>query len=160
MAKAADRDRVAAALSGLPSRISSYGTQSRSLSPGRLKKMATDGSGGFSPVSGLPGRQPARLLWASSGLVHCKRDGVRWATDLQGSRGVGVSTNGRLDMARQGARCIIRGNDRGSRLDYDGSRGRGGEAGAVGSDVVDGVGQDLTDDLRSHPICLRRKHAI
>ena len=98
--------------------------------------------------------------WASSGLVHCKRDGVRWATDLQGSRGVGMSTNGRLDMARQGARCIIRGNDRGSRLDYDGSRGRGGEAGAVGSDVVDGVGQDLTDDLRSHPVRLRRKRTI
>src|SRR5258708_1482606 len=33
--------------------------------PGRLKKMATDGSGGFSPVSGLPGRQLARLLWAN-----------------------------------------------------------------------------------------------
>jgi hypothetical protein len=31
---------------------------------GRLKKMATDGSGGFSTVSGLPCRQLARLLWA------------------------------------------------------------------------------------------------
>ena len=37
---------------------------------------------------------------------------------------------------------------------------RGGEAGAVGSDVVDGVGQDLTDDLRSHPVRLRRKRTI
>src|SRR6266849_330555 len=26
--------------------------------------MAADGSGGFSPISGLSGRQPARLLWA------------------------------------------------------------------------------------------------
>jgi hypothetical protein len=47
------------------------------------------------------GRGPATPApGPSSGLVHCKRDGVRWATDLQGIRGVGVSTNGRLDMAR------------------------------------------------------------
>jgi hypothetical protein len=53
--------------------------------------------------------------------------------------------------------AIIRGNDRGSRLDYDGSRGRGGEADAVGSDVVDSVGQDLTDDLAISPRSLAQE---
>jgi len=48
------------------------------------------------------GQFRTRALQESSGLVHCKRGGVRWATDLQGSRSAGVSTNGRLDMAREG----------------------------------------------------------
>src|SRR6266849_5606968 len=125
MAKAADRDRVAAALSGLPSRISSYGTQSRSLSPGRLKKMATDRSGGFSPISGLPGRQPARLLWVMGGL--CDYVGVttgvpQIAADLRqrpGRQGRAISVNAESRVVVQSGLSTIRSAPTGSNPGLD-----------------------------------------